>query len=51
LFDECSCDGSPEARDRAWAERLSDDESSGEGEGITRQQLREVLASTWRGSA
>ena len=51
LFDEFSFYGSPEARDRELAELLSNDEASGEGEGITRQQLREQLASKRRGSA
>ena len=51
LFDEFSFYGSPEARDREWAELLSDDEAPGEGEGITLQQLREELASKRRGSA
>jgi hypothetical protein len=44
LFDEFSREGSPEARDREWAELLSDDAAPGEGEGITLQQLREELA-------
>jgi hypothetical protein len=51
LFDEFSREGSPEARDREWAELLSDDAAPGEGEAITLQQLREELASKRRGSA
>jgi hypothetical protein len=44
LFDECSRYGSPEARDREWAELLSDDEEPGEGGGIPLPQVREELA-------
>jgi hypothetical protein len=50
LFDEFSREGSPEARDREWAELVSDDEAPGEGEGITLQQLREELAAKRRES-
>jgi hypothetical protein len=51
LFDECSREGSPEARDREWAELIRDDEAPGEGEAITLQQLREELEAKRRGSA
>jgi hypothetical protein len=51
LFDECSREGSPEARDREWAELVRDDEAPGDGEAITLQQLRDELAAKRRGSA
>jgi hypothetical protein len=51
LFDEFSMYGSPEARDREWAELLRDDEAPGEGKWITLQQVREALAAKRRGSA
>jgi hypothetical protein len=51
LFDEFSREGSPEARDREWAELVSDDEAPGEGKAITLQQVREELAAKRRGSA
>jgi hypothetical protein len=51
LFDECSFYGSPEARDREFAELVREDDPSEEGEAITLQQLREELAAKRRGPA
>jgi hypothetical protein len=51
LFDEFSMYGSPEARDREFADLVREDDPPGEVEGITLQQLREELAAKRRGSA
>ena len=51
LFDEFSCYGSPEARDRDWAERRREAEAPGDGDTLTLQPLREAREARRQGSA